>query len=107
MDIKNYGKLKIEEYGFIPTMMPEGMSDTPARVTAVHKERYEIVCEYGQTFGRLKASIYYGEGCECFPTAGDFVLINYNPSGDSQIIKTLERKSKFARNDFSGHAAAM
>jgi ribosome biogenesis GTPase len=105
VDIKNYGKLKIEEYGFIPTMMPEGMSDTPARVTAVHKERYEIVCEYGQTFGRLKASIYYGEGCECFPTAGDFVLINYNPSGDSQIIKTLERKSKFARNDFSGHAA--
>ncbi len=86
-------------------MIPEDVSGTPARITAVHKERYEIICEYGQTFGRLKASIYFGEGSESFPTAGDFVLIQYNHSGDSQIIKTLERKSKFARNDFSGHAA--
>lgn len=93
------------DYGFIPTMMPEGVSATPARITAVHKERYEIICEYGQAYGRLKTSIYFGEGCESFPTVGDFVLIQYNFSGDSLIIKTLERKSKFARNDFSGHAA--
>lgn len=26
---------------------------------------------------------------------GDFVLINYNPSGDSQIIRTLTRKTFF------------
>lgn len=95
----------LADYGFIPTMMPEGVSAVPARITAVHKERYEIICEYGQTFGRLKSSIYYGDGYESFPTVGDFVLIQYNFSGDSQIIKTLERKSKFARNDFSGHAA--
>ena len=93
------------DYGFTPAMMPEDVSGTPARIMAVHKERYEIFCEYGQTYGRLKASIYFGEGNESFPTAGDFVLIQYNCSGDSQIIKTLERKSKFARNDFSGHAA--
>lgn len=92
------------DYGFIPTMMPEGASAIPARITAVHKERYEIICEYGQTYGRLKTSIFFGEGNECFPTVGDFVLIQYNCNGDSQIIKTLERKSKFARNDFSGHA---
>jgi ribosome biogenesis GTPase len=71
----------------------------------VHKERYELICAYGQTYGRLKTSIYFGEGYESFPTVGDFVLIQYNCSGDSQIVKTLERKSKFARNDFSGHAA--
>ena len=105
MDIKNFGKLNLVDYGFIPTMMPEGVSGIPARITAVHKERYELICEYGQTYGRLKTSIYFGEGNESFPTAGDFVLINYNASGDSQITKTLERKSKFARNDFSGHAA--
>ncbi|HOJ11158.1 MAG TPA: ribosome small subunit-dependent GTPase A [Clostridiales bacterium] len=104
MDIKNYGKLNLADYGFIPTMMPEDVSGTPARITAVHKERYEIICEYGQVFGRLKTSIYFGECEESFPTVGDFVLIQYNCSGDSQIIKTLERKSKFARNDFSGHA---
>ena len=93
------------DYGFIPTMLPEDASGTPARITAVHKERYELICEYGQAFGRLKTSIYFGEGFASFPTVGDFVLIQYNCSGDSQIIKTLERKSKFARNDFSGHAA--
>jgi ribosome biogenesis GTPase len=31
-------------------------------------------------------------------------MINYNPHGDSQIIKTLQRKTKFSRNDFSGHS---
>ncbi len=97
--------INLVDYGFIQTIMPEDVSAIPARITAVHKERYEIICEYGQTFGRLKTSIYFGEGYESFPTVGDFVLIQYNCSGDSQIIKTLERKSKFARNDFSGHAA--
>ena len=94
----------IIDYGFNPAMMPEDTSDVPARITAVHKERYELICKYGQTYGRLKASIYYGEGYESFPTTGDFVLIKHNLSGDSQIIKTIERKSKFSRNDFSGHA---
>lgn len=106
MDIKNDGKLNLIDYGLNPATIPEGLSGIPARITAVHKERYEIICEYGQTFGRLKASIYFGEGNESFPTVGDFVLIQYNRSGDSLITKTLERKSKFARNDFSGHAAA-
>jgi len=93
------------DYGFVSTMMPEGINGTPARVTAVHKERYELICEYGHAYGRLKASVYYGGGDECFPTVGDFVLVQYNHCGDSQIIKTLERKTKFARNDFSGHAS--
>ncbi len=92
------------DYGFNSKMMPEKVRDIPARITAVHRERYELICEYGHTYGRLKTSIYYGEGCESFPTTGDFVLVQYNCSGDSQIVKTLERKSKFSRNDFSGHA---
>jgi len=80
-------------------MLPEDTSGTPARITAVYKERYELVCEYGYTFGKLKTSIYYYEELEDFPTTGDFVLIDYNPSGDSQIIKTPERKSFFSRRD--------
>ena len=91
-------------YGLIPTMLPNDAKGIPARITAVHKERYELICEYGQYFGRLKASVYYNEGSEDCPTTGDFVLIHYNSSGESQIIKTLERKSKFVRNDFSGHS---
>ncbi len=91
--------MNLADYGFIPTMVSEDASGTPARITAVHKERYELICEYGYTFGRLKTSIYYFGGLEDFPTTGDFVVIDYNPSGDSQIIKTLNRKSFFSRRD--------
>ena len=95
--------MNIIDYGFIPTMLPEKMlRDTgiiPARITAVHRERYELVCECGHIYGRLKAGVYYAGGFEAFPTTGDFVLVNHNPSGGSQIVKTLERKSFFSRRD--------
>ena len=87
------------DYGLSPTMIAEDVKGIPARITAVHKERYELVCEYGHTYGRLKTSIYYRDGLEDFPTTGDFVLVSPNPSGDSQIIKTLKRKSYFSRRD--------
>lgn len=91
--------LNLEDYGFTSSMMPEDTDGIPTRVTAVHKERYELICEYGYIFGRLKSSIYYFGGLEAFPTTGDFVLIDYNPRGDSLIIKTLKRKSFFSRRD--------
>ncbi len=75
------------------------VSGIPARVTAVYKERYELICESGQAFGRLKTGVYYAKGRESFPTTGDFVMISFNQSGDSQIIKTLPRKSFFSRRD--------
>lgn len=95
----------LTDYGFEPLYNQKSISGLPARVTAVHKERYALICEHGALYGRLKSSVYYDKGTEAYPTAGDFVLIDYNPDGDSRIIKTLPRKSKFARNDFSGHAA--
>lgn len=79
-------------------MLPKNAGGIPARIIAVHKDRYEIVCEYGTSFARLKSSIFYNNGEESFPTTGDFVLLNYLPDRDSQIIKTLERKSVFIRN---------
>lgn len=95
----------ISDYGFLPSMLPEANAGIPARVTAVYKERYEIVSEYGVSYARLKKGVYYRDSLEDFPTTGDFVLLQHNLSGDSLIIKTLKRRSKFARNDFSGHAA--
>jgi ribosome biogenesis GTPase len=92
-------------------MIHEASSGLPARITAVHRDRYELISQHGEGFGRLKAGVYRDDGMKekeppaDFPTTGDFVLIEYNPSGDSRIIQTLPRKSKFARNDFSGHAA--
>lgn len=90
--------MDLKDYGFMPDMMPENAQGIPARITAVHKERYALICEYGETYGRLKTKEYYG-GLEEFPTAGDFVLINYLPGSDSQIIRTLPRRTFFIRKD--------
>lgn len=90
--------MDLKKYGFMPDMMPENMQGIPARITAVHKERYALVCEYGEAYGRLKTKEYFG-GFEEFPTTGDFVLINYNPGGDSRIIRTLPRRTFFSRRD--------
>lgn len=96
--------INLTNYGFVPDMIPLNSIGIPARIVAVHKERYALICEQGETYGRLKSSAYYADTSLNFPTTGDFVLINYNPDGDSQIIKTLHRKTKFSRNDFSGHS---
>lgn len=69
-----------------------------ARVSAVHKERYELISEYGTIYARLKTTEYYS-GYELFPTVGDFVKINYIENGDSQIVKTLPRRTFFSRRD--------
>ena len=89
--------MNLEKYGFDESFYQcyEGM---PARVTAVHRERYKLICEMGECYGRLKTKEYYVD-TEDFPTAGDFVNINYNPSGDSMIVKTLPRRTVFMRKD--------
>ena len=88
--------MNINEYGIVPTY--EGLPGIPARITAVHKERYEIVCDHGITHARLKTKEYYVDQQD-FPTAGDFVMINYIENGDSQIIATLPRKTCFSRRE--------
>lgn len=95
--------MNLEKYGFTKEMLEENIAfddanTIPARVTAVHRERYQVVCEHGETYARLKTKEYYVE-FEEFPTTGDFVLINYIANGDSQIIKTLPRKTFFSRLD--------
>ena len=88
--------MNINDYGIVPNY--ENQPGIPARVTAVHKERYEIVCQHGITHARLKTKAYYVDNQD-FPTAGDFVMINYIDNGDSQIIVTLPRKTYFSRRE--------
>lgn len=87
----------LREYGFKDTK--DYAPYTPARVTAEHRERYELIGEAGAFYGRLKSGVYFGEENERFPTVGDFVLVEYNPAGDSRIVRTLERRSIFERRD--------
>ena len=92
--------MNIHDYGTVPNT--ENLPGIPARVTAVHKERYEIVCEHGVTHARLKTKEYYvNQGI--FPTAGDFVVINYISNGDSQILATLPRRTCFSIYESAGN----
>lgn len=86
--------MNVTDYGMIPDH--SGLPGIPARVTAQHKERYEIVCARGMAFARLKTKEYYG-GTELFPTVGDYVMVNYLETGDSQILATLPRRTYFSR----------
>lgn len=67
-------------------------------VTAVHRDRYELMMGTQHIFGRLKSANFYNtqEVVE-FPTVGDQVEISYNPSGDSLILRVMPRKSVFMR----------
>ena len=88
--------MNINDYGIVPNF--DGLPGIPARVTAVHKERYEIVCSQGITHARLKTREYFVQ-TQDFPTAGDFVMIHYIENSDSQILATLPRRTCFSRRE--------
>ena len=94
----------LNAFGFTPAMRAAAQArgaaqEIPARVTAVHKERYALVTDDQECYGRLKSAVYFNGGTEEFPTTGDFVQILFNEQGDSTITQTLPRKSLFARKN--------
>ena len=71
-------------------------SDTiAARVTAVHRDRFEIMTEYGSAFAQMKRGLQFEE----MPTVGDLIEVEYNPGGDSMAVSILPRRTLFARFD--------
>lgn len=96
--------MNIKDYGFDLSTLPEGAAGLPARVTAVHRGRFEILCDAGSGFARLKTGAYHAGG-ENIPTVGDFVLLDWQGENESRILKTLPRKTYFSRLDpsSSGH----
>lgn len=96
--------MNLKNYGFRPFDMIENTTGIPARVTAVHRERFEIICEKGTGLAHLKSGVYY-VGNEEYPTTGDFVLLDWQEGGESRIVKTLSRRTYFSRLDpsSSGH----
>ncbi len=88
--------MTLQDYGIVPNT--ENLPGIPARVVAQHRDRYEIVCEYGAAYARLKTKDYYWEDA-VFPTVGDYVAVNYLTGGDSQILSTLPRHSCFSRRE--------
>ena len=88
--------MHISDYGY--TAPSDYSPCLPARVVGEHRGRYQIVCDAGAGFATLRGGAYYYGG-ETFPTVGDFVLLAWQQAGDSAIMRTLPRRSCFARRD--------
>lgn len=102
IDMKSYGFVPSDDREIGKTATADGC--IPARVTEVHRELYKVISMHGECNARLKGTFYKEDiKSDDFPAVGDFVLLKYNESGDSQIAKVYPRKSKFSRPDNSGH----
>ena len=90
--------MNIKDYGLKENLIKNiNESKTIARIIATHKDRYEIVCNNGQGFAKIKRGCYYDNPNSIYPTTGDFVIIEWNSTGDSMICETLKRESSFSR----------
>ena len=96
--------MNIEQYGFRRTDLPQDARGIPARITAVRRGCFEIVCDRGAGLARLAAGGRRADG-ETGPTVGDFVLLDWREDGESRILETLPRRTRFSRRDpsSSGH----
>ena len=79
--------MTIYDYGYTGEQ-----SGTVARITSVHRERYGIAGDFGESYARLKTKEYYQEG-EMFPTVGDFVIIDYIENGNIKNSVNLPNAS--------------
>ena len=90
--------MNIKDYGLKEILIKNiDESKTIARIIATHKDRYEIVCDKGHSFAKIKRGCYYDNINSIYPTTGDFVIIEWNQTGDSMICETLKRESSFSR----------
>lgn len=84
-------------------MEREDKKETMALITAVHRERYEIMIQdeaQKDTYARLKNSVYYQDRASVpFPTVGDYVKILPNEAGDALIVDTIPRRTVFYREN--------
>jgi len=88
----------IEDYGYTGGPV-EGKGAVPARVLGTWGDYYRVVCDAGEGIARKKASAFHGRPDALIPTTGDFVSLKWNPHGESRILATLPRHSRFERSD--------
>lgn len=94
--------MNIKDYGLKEEKIAGKINGIPARIITTYRDRYEIVSDKEKGFARLKKGSFYDNPNAIYPTIGDFVMIEWNSMGDSQIIETLERDSSFSRASSSG-----
>jgi len=94
----------------------------PGRIIESRRERFTVICEYGEVPAVIKGSFFYNNEenpfdektfasnplsrfleITAYPVVGDFVVIRYNENGSSLIDAVIKRRSRFSRVDFLGH----
>jgi ribosome biogenesis GTPase len=105
-DLKDYGFTQSDFFASRELLNEKKQEEyVPARVIECRRDRYKVICEYGELNAELKGSFLHGlEEGGLFPVVGDFVIVKYNSGGSSLIDAVLPRRSRFSRVDFLGHA---
>jgi ribosome biogenesis GTPase len=104
-DLKDYGFSPADFFTFRDTLNNRNPKEfIPGRVLENRRERYKVMCEYGEVPAEIKGNFFNNlEEGDLFPVVGDFVLLKYNNRGSSLINAVLPRRSRFSRADFLGH----
>lgn len=94
--------INIKQYGFSEMFSKEIPQDSPlepARVLSQEKGFYRIITDKGEKLAEVSGKFRYQATFSSeYPAVGDFVLVNWNESGNSAIIESLlPRKSAFIR----------
>ena len=78
--IRREQHLNIEQYGFRRTDLPQDARGIPARITAVRRGCFEIVCDRGAGLARLAADARRADG-ETGPRVGVCALLAWGVEG--------------------------
>lgn len=99
--------INIKKYGFSESFSNGILQDnqlTPARILSQEKGFYRIISGKGKKLAEVSGKFQFQTTVSSdYPAVGDFVLVNWNESGNSAIIESLlPRKSAFIRKAAGG-----
>lgn len=105
MNLNNFGWN--EKWAEIFNSQTSNKDYTPARVSAVYSDRFEIITEQGKKEAKMSGkmifeSVYAAKN----PAIGDWVAIEFNPSGPCIIKGVLPRESCLQRQGVFGDSEA-
>lgn len=94
--------INMKKYGFPEVFSKQTLQDShlePARVLSQEKGFYRIITNKGEKLAEVSGKFRFQATVSSeYPAVGDFVLVNWNESGNSAIIESLlPRKSAFIR----------
>jgi len=94
--------INIKKYGFseeFSSEISQNSHSEPARILSQNKGFYRIITNKGEKLAEVSGKFRFQAAVSSdYPAVGDFVMVNWNESGNSAIIESLlPRKSAFIR----------